>query len=257
MADLDLSGQVALISGASRGIGRAIALAYAEAGAQVVLASRKLEGLERVADEIRAAGGQARAIACHVGDEAAIGNLVEETLQTFERVDILVNNAATNLNFGPLLSASAAQWDKTLEVNLRGPFLLCREVAPHMQRQGGGRILNVASVAGLRHSPLLGAYSVSKAGLIMLTRVLAQELGPEGITVNALAPGVIRTEFSRPLWETGVIGEAVLQGTPLGRFGEVEDVAGAALYLASPAAAFITGSVIVMDGGMSVVGLIG
>jgi NAD(P)-dependent dehydrogenase (short-subunit alcohol dehydrogenase family) len=255
--DADLTGKVALITGGSRGIGRAIAVGFARAGAQIVVASRKQAAVDAVADEIRQQGGAALAVAAHVGDEQAIKSLVEQAVASFGRIDILVNNAATNPHFGPLLEATPAQWDKIMQVNLRGVFLLCQQVVPIMRRQGGGSIINMASIEGLRPSKGLGVYSVSKAGLILLTQALAQELGPDGIRVNALAPGLIRTDFSAALWQTPDVAEAVIARTPLRRLGGPEDVVGAALFLASSASSYVSGAVITVDGGLMAGGPLG
>jgi len=254
---IDLQGRVAIVTGGSRGIGRAIALAYAEAGAKVVVASRKQEGVEAVAGEITAHGGTALAVAAHVGQEEAVASIVDRALGEFGGIDVLVNNAGTNPHFGPLLSATPAQWDKILEVNLRSAFLLTQRVVPHLQARGGGKIINMASVAGLHPSLGMGIYGISKAGLIMLTRVLARELGPHNIQVNALAPGVIKTRLSSALWESAELADTLTRSTPLGRLGEVEDVVGAALFLASSLSDYITGETLVVDGGMSLVGGIG
>ena len=248
---IDLNGRVAIVTGASRGIGKAIAAAYAAAGAKVVLASRKQEGLEEAAAEIRAAGGMALPLAAHVGDEQAVNALVEKTVEAFGRIDIAVSNAGTNPHFGPTLEATTALWDKIMEVNLRGAFLLCRAVAPFMQRQGGGSIVIMSSIAGMRPSENLGIYSVSKAGLNMLTKVLANELGPHKIRVNAIAPGTIKTRFSQVRVETEELAQQIVSRTPLGYIGEPEDVVGAAVFLASPHSAFVTGAVITVDGGAS------
>jgi NAD(P)-dependent dehydrogenase (short-subunit alcohol dehydrogenase family) len=254
---VDLSGRVAIITGASRGIGRAIALAFAKAGARVALASRKAEGLEEVAREIEAGGGNALAVATHVGQEDAVEALIERTVEAFGGIDILVNNAGTNPHFGPVLTATTAQWDKILEVNLRSAFLLIQRALPHLEARGGGKIINMASVAGLHPSLGMGIYGISKAGLIMLTHVLARELGPQHIQVNAIAPGVIKTRLSSALWESPDLAEALTRSTPLGRLGDVDDVVGAALYLASSLSDYVTGEVLVVDGGMSLVGGIG
>lgn len=253
MSDRQLEGKVAIVTGASRGIGRAIAQRFAEAGAVVVVSSRKLGGVQAVAAEIKAAGGRALAIAAHVGDVEAIDGLVSRTVDAFGRVDVAVANAATNPHFGPILTADDAQWLKILDTNVLGAVRLARAVAPHMQASGGGKLIVMASVAGLRSSPGMGVYGVSKAALIQLTRQLAFELGPVNIQVNAIAPGVIKTRFSTLLWQTPEIAEPTLSRLPLGRFGEVEDVAGLALFLASPAADYITGAVLPVDGGMNVV----
>ena len=250
----DLQERVAIVTGGSRGIGRAVALALAAAGASVVVSSRKQEGVEAVAAEIEASGGRALAMAAHVGDEEAVGRLVERTVEVFGGVDILVNNAATNPHFGPMLTATTAQWNKIIEVNLRGPFLLCRQVVPLMRARGGGKIVNVSSVAGVKPMPAMGIYSISKAGLIMLTQALAQELGPDNIQVNAVAPGVVKTRFSSALWQTPSVAEVILKHTPLERFAQVEDVVGAVLYLASPLSDYVTGTVLLVDGGMNIAG---
>ncbi len=252
MTEFSLEGKVALVTGASRGIGRAIALRLAQAGAKVAVCSRKLEGVQAVADEIQAAGGEGLAVACHVGKAEQVTALVERTVEAWGRVDVAVNNAATNPHFGPTLSADEGQWDKILDTNAGGVFRVCKAVAPLMERQGGGKIINLASIAGLRPSPGMGVYSVSKAAIIALTRVLAVELGHANIQVNAIAPGVIKTRFSQLLWQTPQIAEPILSSLPLSRFGEPEDVASLALYLASPAADYVTGAVLVVDGGMDV-----
>jgi NAD(P)-dependent dehydrogenase (short-subunit alcohol dehydrogenase family) len=254
-AHFDLTGRVAIVTGASRGIGQAIALAFAAAGAQVALSSRKQESLGAVVTEIEKQGGQAIAIAAHTGDSNAVRALVAQTVERFGGVDILVNNAATNPHFGPLLTADEGQWLKILDVNVLGYFRVAQAVVPELQKRGGGKIINMASVAGLRPMPGMGVYSVSKAAVLMLTQTLAQELGPHNIQVNAIAPGVIKTRFSSVLWQTETIAASIVASTPLGRFGEVDDLTSAALYLASHTSDYMTGAVMVIDGGMNVVGL--
>ena len=254
-AHFDLTSRVAIVTGASRGIGQAIALAFAAAGAQVALSSRKQESLDAVVTEIKKQGGQAIAIAAHTGDSNAVRALVAQTVERFGGVDILVNNAATNPHFGPLLTADEGQWLKILDVNVLGYFRVAQAVVPELQKRGGGKIINMASVAGLKPMPGMGVYSVSKAAVLMLTQALAQELGPHNIQVNAIAPGVIKTRFSSVLWQTESIARSIQAATPLGRFGEVDDLTSAALYLASPASDYMTGAVMVIDGGMNVVGL--
>jgi NAD(P)-dependent dehydrogenase (short-subunit alcohol dehydrogenase family) len=257
MTEFSLHGKVALITGASRGIGKAIALRFAQAGAIVVVSSRKLESVQAVADAINTAGGRALAIPAHVGLTDDVTALVARTMDACGRVDITVNNAATNPHFGALLSADESQWDKILDTNAKGAFRLCKAVAPHMEAQGGGKIINLASIAGLRPSPGMGLYGISKAALIMLTQQLAMELGQAHIQVNAIAPGVIKTRFSALLWQTPGIAGPVLNRTPLGRFGEPEDVAELALFLASPASDFVSGAVFVIDGGLNVAPVMG
>ena len=257
MTGFSLEGKVAVVTGASRGIGRAIGLRLAQAGAKVVVSSRKLENVQAVADEIGAAGGEALAVQAHVGRPDDIAALVARTVESFGRVDVAVNNAATNPHFGPLLTADEGQWDKILDTNTKGMFRVCKAVVPHMEAQGGGKIINLASVAGLRPSPSMGVYGVSKAAVIMLTQVLALELGHANIQVNSIAPGVIKTRFSQLLWQTPQIAEPILAHLPLGCFGEPEDVAGLALYLASPASDYVTGAVFLVDGGMNVAAAMG
>ena len=253
----DLTGKVAIVTGASRGIGETIAQTLAKAGAKVAIASRKQEDLQAVADEIKAAGGEAVAIACHTGKREQVQALVQQVLETWGRVDIVVNNAATNPHFGPLITSEEWQWDKTFEVNIKGYFWLAQAAIPAMEQQGGGSIINVASVAGLNPGTAMGVYSVSKAAVIAMTKQLAQELGHANIRVNALAPGLIKTKFSSALWSNEDINNKILGSTPLGRIGTTDEVAAAALYLASDEAAFTTGTVITMDGGSLVNGLLG
>jgi NAD(P)-dependent dehydrogenase (short-subunit alcohol dehydrogenase family) len=257
MTGFSLRDKVTVITGASRGIGRAIALRLAQAGAKVVVSSRKLENVKGTADEIEAVGGEALPLQAHVGRTDEVAALIARTMEAYGRIDVVVNNAATNPHFGPLLSADEGQWDKILDTNAKGVFRVCKAVVPHMETQGGGKIINLTSIAGLRPSPGMGVYSISKAAIIMLTQVLAMELGHANIQVNAIAPGVIRTRFSQMLWQTPQIAEPILNQVPLSRFGEPEDVAGLALYLASSASDYVTGSVFVVDGGMNVASVMG
>jgi NAD(P)-dependent dehydrogenase (short-subunit alcohol dehydrogenase family) len=249
---IDLTGRVALITGASRGIGLAVAQAYAQAGARVVLVSRKQESLDEVAEIIRKEGGDALPLAAHTGDVAAIQQVVGRAIETYGGIDILVNNAGTNPHFGPILTAEESQWEKILDVNLRGYFRLAKACVPCMRERGGGKIINVASIAGMRPQPGMGVYCVSKAGVIMLTQVLAQELASENIQVNAIAPGFIKTRFSRALWENPAIYEKIVSSTPQGRMAGPEEITGIALYLAAEVSSFTTGAVFVVDGGLMV-----
>ncbi|HEV8579884.1 MAG TPA: SDR family oxidoreductase [Thermoanaerobaculia bacterium] len=247
----DLSGRVAVVTGASRGIGEAIAAALAAAGARLVLASRKLEGVEAVAELIRSEGGEAIAVACHTGRPADVLALADQAREAFGGVDILVNNAATNPHFGPLLEAEEGHWDKTFEVNVKGYVHTARACVPLMRERGGGAIVNLASVAGMVPHGGLGVYGVSKAAVIMLTKTLAIELARDNIRVNAIAPGLIQTRFSEALWGTPERQERALRSIPQRRLGQPDDIAGAVLYLAGDASRFTTGAVLVIDGGQT------
>lgn len=248
----DLSGKVALVTGASRGIGESIALAFAQAGAKVVLASRKQADLDKVADRIQEAGGTVLAMAAHTGDLEAIRAVVEKTAAAFGPIDIVVNNAATNPHFGPILTAEESHWDKILDVNVKGYFRVVKACVEGMKARGGGKVINMASVAGLEPQPMMGIYSISKAAVLMLTRVLASELAPFNIQVNAIAPGFVKTKFSAALWQNPQIHDAITQRIPQKRMAEPEEIAGIALYLASSASSFVTGSTFSVDGGQLV-----
>jgi NAD(P)-dependent dehydrogenase (short-subunit alcohol dehydrogenase family) len=245
----DLSGRVALVTGASRGIGSAIAEVLAEHGASVVLSSRKQADLDAEAERINAKYTEkATAIAAHSGRPDELEKLVQATIERFSRIDILVNNAATNPYMGPVISAELAAWDKTFEVNLRGVFLLTKLVYEASMEAHGGAIVNVASIGGLRPGIGLGVYNVTKAGVIMLTRQLARELGGN-VRVNAVAPGVIKTRFAEALWGNQAILDRILASNPMGRIGVPDEVAAAVLFLASDAASYVNGEVLVVDGG--------
>ena len=252
IVDFSLEGKVAVVTGASRGIGEYIARAFAEYGAKVVLSSRKQEGLDAVADSIRKVGGEAVGIACHGGKVEEMDALFAGTLDKYGRLDILVNNAATNPFFGNAIDIPESAWDKTVEVNLRGYFMMMQKAAHIMRDQGeGGNIINVASVGGLRPGPGEATYAMTKAGVINITKGFAKELGPHNIRVNALAPGVVETYFAATLIDSDEKKENVVARTPLGKWGQPSDIAGAAVYLASDASSYVTGSVIVLDGGSS------
>ena len=248
---IHLNDKVAIVTGASRGIGAEIARRFAEAGAKVVLASRKMEGLEPVAKEITDAGGEAFAHAAHMGKEEAVRGLVEAAVERFGRVDVLVNNAATNPYFGPMMNIEDRAWDKTFEVNVKGYFMATREVVRHIQgRKGQGSIVNIASVASFMAMPLQGVYAMTKAAVASMTKTLSVELGPD-VRVNAIAPGLIRTKFASALTDNEAILKSVLEKTSLKRVGEPEDVAAVALLLASDAGSYLTGSIVTVDGGWS------
>jgi NAD(P)-dependent dehydrogenase (short-subunit alcohol dehydrogenase family) len=241
--EISLSGKVALVTGASRGIGQAIAEAYADAGAAVMLSSRKQEALEAVADKI---DGETAVFAAHAGEPEQIAACVAATVERFGRLDILVNNAATNPYMGRTIDIDLPRFDKTWQVNYRGPVVWVQEAWRASMAQRGGVVINIASVGGLSVEPAIGHYNVTKAALIHLTRNLAVDLAP-GVRVNAIAPGLVKTHLARALWETA--GEQIAAHTPLRRLGEPTDIAHAALFLASDLASWITGETLVVDGG--------
>ena len=245
----DLTDRVAIITGGSRGIGRSIAEEFARRGARVVITARKPEELEETAAAIRAEGGDATAVVAHAGRDDAMDALVAGVMASHGRIDILVNNAATNVAFSLLKDIDPAAWDKTIELNLRGPFLLSQKVVRAWMEKNGGNIINMCSVASFKADFMMGAYSVSKAGLMMLTKVMAKELGQFGIRVNGIAPAVIKTKFSKVLYETPEIRKRAEDQAALGRVGEWNEVAGAAVFLASDASSYVTGSILNVDGG--------
>ncbi|MDQ6748674.1 MAG: SDR family oxidoreductase, partial [Candidatus Dormibacteraeota bacterium] len=244
-----LDDKVAVITGGSRGIGRSIAEEFARRGARVVISARKQEELDETAAAISAEGGVVTAIAAHAAREETIDALVDQVMEKHGRIDILVNNAATNVAFAQLSDLEVAAWDKTIETNLRGPFILSKKVVNRWMKEHGGNIINMCSIAGFRGDPNMGAYSVSKAALVMLTKVQARELGAYGIRVNGIAPAVIKTRFSKVLYETEEIRKHAESQAALGRVGEWNEVAGTAVYLASDASTYVTGSIALVDGG--------
>ncbi len=244
-----LQGQVALVTGASRGIGRAIALLLARHGAQVVVSSRRQEGIDAVRDEILAAGGKAIALACHAGDVEQMQNLIRQVDERCGRLDILVNNAATNPHYGHVKDTPLPAIDKTIEVNLRGYMVMSQLAVALMQRQGGGAIVNIASINGLHPGAGQGIYSITKAAVINMTQSFAKECAAFGIRCNAVLPGLTRTKFASALTENEQIMQAVVPRIPLGRAAEPEEIAPAVLYLVSPAASYVTGTSLTVDGG--------
>jgi NAD(P)-dependent dehydrogenase (short-subunit alcohol dehydrogenase family) len=247
---LTMTGKVALITGGRRGIGKALALGFAQAGADVAICSRTIEGgeLEAVADEIKKLGRRALAIRADVSRRPDVENMVKRTVTELGAIDILINNAGTTVR-GWLLETDEDVWDEIIDTNLKGCYLCSQAVGRIMVEQQRGNIINIASIAGLKPMPFRTANSISKAGVIMLTRVLARELGKYNVRVNAIAPGTVRTPLNESWISDPEFVDSRLPYIPLGRFGEVNDIAGAALFLASDAASWITGHTIVVDGG--------
>ncbi|MBB4209950.1 NAD(P)-dependent dehydrogenase (short-subunit alcohol dehydrogenase family) [Rhodothalassium salexigens DSM 2132] len=252
-ADLfSLKDKVAIITGSSRGIGRAVAERMAEAGARVVISSRKGEACAAVADAIRAQGGEAAAIPCNIAEDAALEALVAQTHDVFGPVDILVCNAAANPVYGPMTDVDDAAFDKVLHNNVKQNVKLAHLCLPDMAATGDGAVIIVSSIAGYSGSKSLGVYAISKAADFQIARNLAVEWSPKGIRANCIAPGLIKTDFARALWENPKALSYVEHLTPLGRMGEPDDIAGVAVFLASPAARYISGQTITVDGGMTI-----
>lgn len=250
-ASISLSGKTALVTGGGRGIGKAIAKRFAEAGANVVIASRKMENLEATAKELAGLPGRVVPIACHVGRLDQIENLIRETESQFGPVDILVNNSATNLGQGPSLSVTDEMLDKMVDVNIKATIRLIRLTVPKMMERGGGSIINIASIAGIEPQEQGLLYSFTKAGLLMMTRGWAREFGRQGVRVNAIAPGLIQTDFSEYFWKDEAYLNSLKQTQPIPRIGQPDEIGFAALYLASDEASYVTGQVFVIDGGMT------
>lgn len=249
--NFELHNKVALVTGASRGIGKAAAIGLAQAGADLAIASRKLPDLEKTAEEIRSLGKKCLPVSAHVGRMEEIPKLVKSVLDEFGRIDILVNNAATNPTMASALDVDERAWDAIMNLNLKGLFFLSQAVARVMKEKGGGRIINVSSIAGI--SPdLLPVYSISKAGVIMATKVMAQQWAQYNIRVNAIAPGLTRTRFSEALWNNPEILKMAISKAPMGRIAEPEEMVGAIIFLASDASSYITGQVLAIDGGTTI-----
>ncbi len=252
IADFGLKGRVALVTGASRGIGEAIARSLAEQGANVVVAARKLESLEGVAASIKKDFGvKCVPVACHTGDPNAIGALFAKVESEFGRCDVLVNNAATNPYFGPAVNMELPAFDKTFEVNVRGYFVMSQHAARMMVKQGKGSIVNVASIAGISPGTMQCAYSMTKAAVINMTKAFAKELGSSNVRVNAICPGVVETKFASVLINTPEIYDQFITQIPLARHAQPSEMAGLAVYLASDASSYTTGAIFVSDGGMT------
>jgi NAD(P)-dependent dehydrogenase (short-subunit alcohol dehydrogenase family) len=248
---MSLKGKAALVTGGSRGIGRAIAIGLAEVGADIIVASRKLPDLDKVVERIKGLGGRAVAVPANIGKMDDVYDLVERAKEAFGKIDILVNNAATNPNMEPLLDATERTWDAVMNLNLKGLFFLGQGIARIMKEQGGGNIINIASIEGLAPT-MLPIYGISKAGVIMATKFMAKQWGKYNIRVNAIAPGITRTEFSQPLINNPQILKGLMSNTPLARVAEPEEMVGAVIYLASDAASYVTGQIIAIDGGVTI-----
>jgi NAD(P)-dependent dehydrogenase (short-subunit alcohol dehydrogenase family) len=246
-----LKDKVAIVTGSSAGIGKAIAYALGTAGAHVVVSSRKNESVEQVVSEFKEEGISASGVAAHVGKEEDLERLVHETTTKYKRLDVIVNNAAANPEFGPMLNSSKESFTKIMEVNVQAPLELVKKAYPYL-KHGGGSIINISSVGGLTPEPQLGVYSVSKAALISMTKVMAKELGRDGIRANVICPGLIKTKFSETLWKNKTIASMVLQKLALPRFGESVEIGSLALFLASDAGSYCTGGVYTADGGYTI-----
>ena len=246
---LSLEGKVALITGASRGIGKAIAVAFADAGADLAIASRKLEDLEKVAGEIKTKGRKALCVPTHARKMDDLENLVQKTMEAYNRIDILVNNAATNPAMGPIVDTDEKTYDHIMETNLKGYFMLSKLAGKIMRDQKTGTIINISSAGGVSPAEGLGPYCISKAGINMLTKAMALEMGPYNVRVNAIAPRIVKTKFSEALWSNEKLMKLEYQFTPLKYVATPEEIAQTALYLASSATNYMTGHVLVMNGG--------
>jgi len=251
----DLTGKTAIVTGSSRGIGRAIAERLAEHGAQVVISSRKLDACEAVAERINQTHGAGRAIAvaANISSKEDLQRLADSAVRTFGKVDVLVCNAASNPYYGPMAGISDEQFRKILENNVLANHWLIAMLAPQMMERGDGSIIIISSIGGMKGSPIIGAYNVSKAADFQLARNLAVEFGPYNVRVNCIAPGLVQTDFARALWENPDTLRAATADKPLRRIGQPDEIAGAAVFLAAPAASFMTGQTIVVDGGATIV----
>lgn len=249
--EFSLKDKVALITGASRGIGEATAIGLAQAGADLAIVSRKLPDLEKVGEEIKKLGRKCLLVQAHLGKMEEINQLVKRVLEEFGKIDILVNNAATNPTMASAIDVDERAWDSIMNLNLKGLFFLSQAVARVMREKGGGKIINVSSVAGITPD-LLPLYSISKAGVNMVTKVMAQQWAQYNIRVNAIAPGLTKTRFSEALWKNPDILKMAMRKTPMGRPADPEEMVGAIIYLASDAASYVTGQIIAIDGGITI-----
>ncbi|MBB5052506.1 NAD(P)-dependent dehydrogenase (short-subunit alcohol dehydrogenase family) [Afipia massiliensis] len=247
----DLAGKVAVVTGSSRGIGRASAELLARMGAKVIVSSRKADACEAVADGIRKEGGDAHVIACNISRHEEVDALINGTVKHYGQIDILVCNAAVNPYYGPLLDITDEAFDKIMGANIKSNIWLCKLAMPKMAERGGGSVVIISSIGGLRGSTVIGAYGISKAADFSLARSLAGEWGPKNVRVNCIAPGLVKTDFARALWEDQDNLKRRTTTTPLRRIGEPHEIAGAVVYLASDASTFMTGQTIVIDGGVT------
>ena len=248
---LNLAKKTAIVSGGSKGIGKAIAMKLAQAGANVVICSRKKENLDSAVNEAESNGLTLIPIECNTSNNESIQSVVDHTLEKFNGVDILVNNAAANPYYGPILNSEDSHWDKIFDVNVKGYFNFAKACSKTMIANNSGKIINVASIAAKTPLEGLGVYNISKAAVVMLTKVLAKELGEYNINVNTLAPGLIKTDFSKALWENEDTHNKIVKSIPQGKMGSPDDISGMALYLASEASDFVTGSIFTVDGGIT------
>ena len=248
---LDLNNKTAIVSGGSKGIGKAIATKLAQAGANVVICSRKKENLDSAVKEAESNGLTLIPIECNTSNNESIQSVVDHTIEKFDRVDVLVNNAAANPYYGPILNSEDSHWDKIFDVNVKGYFNFAKACSKTMIANNSGKIINVASIAAKTPLEGLGVYNISKAAVVMLTKVLAKELGEHNINVNTLAPGLIKTDFSKALWENEDTHNKIVKSIPQGKMGSPDDISGMALYLASEASDFVTGSIFTVDGGIT------
>lgn len=255
MSLFDLTDKVAVVTGSTRGIGKAIALEMATHGARVVISSRKANACKTVAAEIKSAGGEAIPIPCNISDKAELKSLFSITRKAWGRIDILVSNAAVNPHFGPAMEISDRAFQKVMDTNIKSNQWMAQMVGPEMAKRKDGAIIIISSIGGLRGTSMLGAYTISKAADMQLARNLAVELGPSNVRVNCIAPGLVKTDFARALWENPKHAKKRLAETPLRRLGEPRDIAGMAIYLASEAGTWTTGQTFVVDGGTTAMGL--
>tara|TARA_Y100000746_G_C15422563_1_gene415014 strand:- start:347 stop:1099 length:753 start_codon:yes stop_codon:yes gene_type:complete len=248
---LSLAKKTAIVSGGSKGIGKAIAMKLAQAGANVVICSRKKENLDSAVNEAELNGLTLIPIECNTSNNESIQSVVDHTIEKFDRVDVLVNNAAANPYYGPILNSEDSHWDKIFDVNVKGYFNFAKACSDTMIANNSGKIINVASIAAKTPLEGLGVYNISKAAVVMLTKVLAKELGEHNIQVNTLSPGLIKTDFSKALWENEDTYNKIVKSIPQGKMGSPDDISGMALYLASEASDFVTGSIFTVDGGIT------